>query len=445
MANSNTTITVIGAGLTGPLVSVYLAQRGFSVDLYERRPDIRNTQIPAGRSINLALSKRGLFALENIGLGESIKKMVIPMKGRMIHYKDGSLDFQPYGKDDSEMIYSISRAELNRVLLSKADEMEKVSIRFDAKCLQAELDQKFVIVEKNGQEEEVEFQFLIGADGAGSSVRESMEKSGLVQSEFEPLGHGYKELVIPANASGKFVLESNVLHIWPRKSFMLIALPNLDKSFTCTLFLPQSGNPSFESLQDHQDIMDWFTSEFPDAIPLIPNLSDDWNANPVGNLGTVRCSPWLVNDHALLIGDAAHAIVPFFGQGMNAAFEDCSVLNALFEKGNDIESVFKEFSENRKTDADAIADMALENYVEMRDKVADPKYLKHRKIEKILELEFPQDFIPRYSMVSFHRIPYSEVRRKGNIQKEIIEAVSSASGEESIDLELAKKLIAEKL
>ncbi len=383
--------------------------------------------------------------MENIGLGDAIKKMVIPMKGRMIHRKDSSLDFQPYGKDESEVIYSISRAELNRVLLSKAEAMETVSIRFNAKCLGADLDRQTVTIEKNGHAEEIEFQFLIGADGAGSSVRESMEKSGMVQFDFEPLGHGYKELAIPQNDSGDFALESNVLHIWPRKSFMLIALPNLDKSFTCTLFLPQSGNPSFESLKEAPDILEWFSVEFPDAIPLIPNLSDDWNANPVGNLGTVRCSPWQANEHSILIGDAAHAIVPFFGQGMNAAFEDCTVLNTLFEKGNNIESACKEFSEYRKSDADAIADMALENYIEMRDKVADPEYLNLRKIEKILESEFSEEFIPRYSMVSFHRIPYSEVQRKGNIQKQIIEAVSRASGDEPIDLTLAKKLIAEKL
>ena len=323
--------------------------------------------------------------------------------------------------------------------------METVSIRFNAKCLGADLDRQTVTIEKNGHAEEIEFQFLIGADGAGSSVRESMEKSGMVQFDFEPLGHGYKELAIPQNDSGDFALESNVLHIWPRKSFMLIALPNLDKSFTCTLFLPQSGNPSFESLKEAPDILDWFSVEFPDAITLIPNLSDDWNANPVGNLGTVRCSPWQANEHSILIGDAAHAIVPFFGQGMNAAFEDCTVLNTLFEKGNNIESACKEFSEYRKSDADAIADMALENYIEMRDKVADPEYLNLRKIEKILESEFSEEFIPRYSMVSFHRIPYSEVQRKGNIQKQIIEAVSRASGDEPIDLTLAKKLIAEKL
>lgn len=439
-------VTIVGAGLTGPLLASYLGSRGMNVHLFERRPDIRKTDIPAGRSINLALSKRGLHALKEIGLADKVYDNVIPMKGRLIHQINGTLDFQPYGKDESEVIYSVSRAELNRFLLDKAESFGTVSISFQFKCTDVQFSAKELKI-KDSQSDNPKthtYDFLIGSDGLGSAVRSAMETHGFASSDLKPLGHGYKELTILPSASGNFALDQNALHIWPRKSFMLIALPNGDKSFTCTLFLSKTGDPGFESISDSDKAEDWFRTQFPDAISLMPTFKSDWENNPVGELGTVCCSPWNVEESALLIGDAAHAIVPFFGQGMNAAFEDCTILNDLMQNGHSIGKAIAAFTDIRKADADAIADMALENFIEMRDKVADPEYVKFREMEKRLESEFPEKFIPRYSMVSFNRIPYSEVQKKGKIQQEIIGLIAERATND-IDLEFAKNLINERL
>jgi kynurenine 3-monooxygenase len=439
-------VTIVGAGLTGPLLASYLGSRGMNVHLFERRPDIRKTDIPAGRSINLALSKRGLHALKEIGLADKVYDNVIPMKGRLIHQINGTLDFQPYGKDEWEVIYSVSRAELNRFLLDKAESFGTVSISFQFKCTDVQFSSKQISIAEDNSEnlKTYSYRTLIGADGSGSSVRSAMEKQGIVSTTLDPLGHGYKELSIPPEASGDFALDPNALHIWPRKSYMLIALPNADKSFTCTLFLSKNGNPGFDSVTDSEAASEWFASAFPDAVSLMPAFLEDWEENPVGELGTVRCSPWNADSSALLIGDAAHAIVPFFGQGMNAAFEDCTILNDLMQNGHSIGKAIAAFTDIRKADADAIADMALENFIEMRDKVADPEYVKFREMEKRLESEFPEKFIPRYSMVSFNRIPYSEVQKKGKIQQEIIGLIAERATND-IDLEFAKNLINERL
>lgn len=449
MSGSDKNLVLIGAGLTGPLLATYLAHRGYTIDIYERRPDMRSSSIPAGRSINLALSERGIHALKEIGIFDKIRKLIIPMKGRMIHEMDGSTSLQPYGKDENEVINSISRAELNMALMSQAEETGNVTIHFNQKCTGMDCDHNVLYLEnqESGETKSLTFKHVIGTDGSASAIRASMKKLVGYAIRNESLGHGYKELIIPASDSGDFVLAPNALHIWPRKAFMLIALPNLDKSFTCTLFMPMEGSHGFSELIQGEEISNFFKNHFQDAVSIMPSLLEDWKANLVGKLGTVHSFPWNVEGKVLLIGDAAHAIVPFFGQGMNAAFEDCSILNSMMNKfESDWAGLFSEFSRMRKPDTDAIADMALENYIEMRDKVADPKYIRHREIEKILEAEFPESFIPRYSMVSFHRIPYSEVQKKGAIQTEIIRKLgNSAGGSDELDLALAEKIIIERL
>lgn len=448
MGNSDKNLVLIGAGLAGPLLATYFAQQGFEIDMYERRPDMRSSSITAGRSINLALSKRGIHALEEVGVFDEVRNLIIPMKGRMIHEMDGSHSLQPYGKDENEVIHSISRAELNMALMSHAERTGQVTIHFNRKCRGIDYERNTLILENSetGESNSVAFRHVIGTDGSASAIRASLDVMKGYEVSYEPLGHGYKELSIPPSENGDFALEPNALHIWPRKDFMLIALPNLDKSFTCTLFMPMEGSQSFSELVDEEDISGFFTDQFQDALELIPTLLEDWNTNPIGNLGTVRCKKWNMDGRVLLIGDAAHAIVPFFGQGMNAAFEDCSILNAMMQNfAGDWEALFSEFSKIRKLDTVAIADMALENYLEMRDKVADPEYIRHRKIEKLLEAEFPETFIPRYSMVSFHRIPYAEVQRRGAVQEWIIRELINRAGEEEVDLDLAGNLISERL
>ena len=444
---SKANFTLIGAGLTGPLLATYLAQRGHSVEIYECRPDMRKESISAGRSINLALSARGNHALKEVGLYDKIKLNTIPMKGRMIHDLDGSTHLQPYGQKENEVIFSVSRAQLNMELMTWAEETGNVTIRFNHQLISADLEQNKLMFQLSDSLEELELSFnrVIGCDGSASILRKSIVEKADVQYVKKPLGHGYKELTIPPLESGEFQIEPNVLHIWPRGNYMLIALPNNDCSFTCTLFFPMAGATSFKTVKTEKDILDLFQSQFPDAIKLMSTLVEDFQSNPTGDLASVYCKPWHFVDKALLIGDAAHAVVPFFGQGMNASFQDCSALAILMDQIEDEwTAIFNAFSSTQVENGHAIADMAIENYLEMRDHVNDTEYKKRRNVELKLERMFPGRFIPRYSMVSFHQIPYSEVYQRGRKQFKIIDDVLKAdpSGQ-SIDKAMVEKMLPE--
>lgn len=442
-------ILLVGAGLAGSLLAVYLARRGHAVNVYERRADMRLEEMSVGRSINLALSVRGTHALAEVGLLDDIMQMAIPMRGRMIHGSDGSHSFQPYGKDDSEVIYSVSRGELNKRLMTLAESHSGVRLHFRQRCDGMDFARRSVLFtdEVTGRSYERTGMIAIATDGAGSAVRQSMERAGHAHFTQDMLAHGYKELTIPPDDDGHFRLQRNALHIWPRHSFMLIALPNPDGSFTCTLFLQHEGDPGFDALDTPEHVRAFFAREFPDALPLMPTLEEDFFANPTGMLGTVRGYPWHVDGAAALLGDAAHAIVPFFGQGMNCAFEDCTVLNECLEEfGDDWDHVLLAWQERRKANADAIADLALENFVEMRDSVADPHFLLMKKVGLELERRFPEYFIPKYSMVTFHRTPYAVAKQRGRIQQEILENLThGASGLAEIDFARAGQLITQRL
>ncbi len=419
-------ITLIGAGLTGPLMATYLANHGYCVDIYEQRPDMRKESISAGRSINLAMSERGNHALKEVGLYETINPLTIPMRGRMIHDLDGSTHLQPYGQRPNEVIHSVPRAQLNKALMTLAEETGKVKIHFNKECTDLDLDKKTVTIKNSytGETCIISYELVMGVDGSASAVREAIVQKGAFSYQKKPLGHGYKELTMYPKRNGDFRLYSNALHIWPRGQFMLIALPNKDKTFTCTLFFPIEGPISFETVNDESEILKFFQLQFPDTIKLIPDLVEQFQQNPVGQLASVYCDPWHYQDKAVLLGDAAHAVVPFFGQGMNASFQDCSVLSSLIEKNRgNWSDIFSEFSRTHVQNGHAIADMAVENYLEMRDHVNDPEYKKRRKLELKFEEYFPEKFIPRYSMVSFHRLPYAEVYQRGEKQFRLLDKI----------------------
>ncbi len=375
-------VTIVGAGLVGSLLSIYLSKRGYKVNVFERRADMRLETMSAGRSINLALSDRGWRGLEGVGIADDIKKIAIPMYGRFIHHKDGTNAYQPYGKDN-QAIYSVSRADINMKLMDLAEQQENVNIQFNKKCTLINRKDLAITFEDNLTKEtsNSSADLLFGADGAFASSRLSIQ---LQSDRFEYNQHyidcGYKELIIPAGKNGEFLLDKNALHIWPRGSFMMIALPNPDGNFTCTLFLPFEGEKSFSNLKTDKQVEDFFKSEFSDAFTLMPTLISDFKTNATASLVTVKCAPWVFDNKIGLIGDAAHAIVPFYGQGMNCGFEDCVVLNELIEKHNDDwDIIFPEYEQLRKPDGDAIADLAIANFVEMRDKTADPKFILQKK------------------------------------------------------------------
>jgi len=416
-------ITIAGAGLVGSLLGTMLAQRGYAVQLFERRPDMRRANISAGKSINLAMSDRGLRALEVAGLADDIRAISVPMKGRMMHDVDGTLTFQPYGKGD-QAINSVSRGELNKKLMSLA-EQSGVQIHFNMKCVDADLSTATAVFENaaTGERVTAEGDLLFGADGAFSAVRGRMQTTDRFDYAQSYLPHSYKELHFPPTAEGGFRVDSHCLHIWPRRSFMMIALPNIDGSFTVTLFLAHQGSPSFSELQTQQDVQRFFEEHFPDALPHMPTFHQDWEENPESSLVTVKCSPWTLNDKVALIGDAAHAVVPFYGQGMNCGFEDCRVLVDCLEAANDDWSAaLKLYDQFRVPDGQAIADLALDNFVEMRDKVADERFLRRKKIEAYLHETYPHKFIPLYTMVTFRNdVPYSEAQRIGREQDVLME------------------------
>ena len=432
-------ITLVGAGLAGSLLAIFLARRGYRVTLLERRLDPRkqSTATAAGRSINLALANRGIAALEEVGVMESVRPGLIPMAGRMLHDEEGRLRLIPYGNKPHEVIYSVSRAGLNAVLLDAAESTGRVAVRFGETVHGVDF--------ANREVQGTPYDVLIGTDGSASAVRAAiLERTGGRLAE-EPLGHGYKELSIPASGGGggRFRMERGALHIWPRGEYMLIALPNVDGSFTATLFLPNQGDESFQALTTTEAVYALFERRFADAIPLMPRLGEEFFENPTGHLETIRCKPWSFEDHALVLGDAAHAIVPFHGQGMNAAFEDCSAFDRCLENPDRPWSeIFVEFEERRRPNTDAIADMALENYVEMRSTVREPKFQLKKDLSFRLEERHPGRFIPRYSMVMFHTIPYAEAKRRGAIQEEILEELTSqAASLDEIDLARADRLI----
>jgi len=418
-------VAIIGAGLVGSLQAIYLARKGYQVEVFERRPDMRKIELSAGRSINLALSNRGWKALEEANIVEEIKQIAIPMYGRIMHDEKGETTFQAYGKEE-EAIFSVSRGELNQKLMNCADSYDNVNFHFNHKCLDVNLDEtelKFLL-EKNSREVRVKVDRIFATDGAFSAIRKRLQKRDRFNYEQMYLPHGYKELSIPATSDGGFKIDKNALHIWPRGEYMMIALANEDGSFTCTLFFPFEGEKSFESLKTEEQVRQFFAEVFPDALELMPNLVQEYKNNPTSSLVTVRCSPWNYKDSIIMMGDASHAIVPFYGQGMNSGFEDCTVFNEIFEKNNkDWKSSFREFSLSRKKDADAISNLALQNFIEMRDLVGDESFLLRKKIEKKIYLKHPTKWVPLYSQVTFSHIPYSEALTNGKRQEKIMDQI----------------------
>ena len=414
--------TLIGSGLAGGLLGAYLGRRGYDVDLYERRADPREGNIVGGRSINLAVSTRGIHALEQIGIADEVLQHAIPMRGRMIHDKSGDLHFAPYDVDPNKHINSIGRAALNTTVIQAAQRYPNVRVHFNHRCTDVDLTEAVAYLETETGQVTAKGDAVIGVDGAFSAVRQSMQKKlGNFEYDESYLPHGYKELTIPPGPGGSWQMEKNALHIWPRKSLMMIALPNPDGSFTCTLFWEFEGPRSFATTKTDDEVCDFFREEFPDAVPLMPTLLQDFKDNPTGSLVTIRCTPWFYKDKVALVGDAAHAVVPFYGQGMNAAFEDCVVLDECLEKFPDNrERAFAEYFVRRKENADALADLAIDNFVEMRDKTASRAFRAKKKLDHLLEAALPGIYLPLYTMVTFTRIPYSTAARRARRQDRIV-------------------------
>ena len=437
---SNPNVVLIGAGLAGSLLAIYLARRGMTVDVYEARGDMRNEQVAAGRSINLALSDRGIAALREVGMDEYMLAEAVPMHGRMIHSAAGDTKLLPYSGRQGEYINSISRVGLNIALMNEADKHDNARFHFNERCVGFDCDTGAATFSSG---KTVVADTVIATDGAGSAVRNAMMHGGVERFDFSQtwLDHGYKELHIPPvelrNSAGEerslFALETNALHIWPRHRFMMIALPNFDGSYTCTLFLAHKGEDlAFDRLTDKASVLDFFNREFPDAVPLMPTLVDDFFRNPTGNLGTIKCFPWNAGGKALLLGDSAHAVVPFYGQGMNCAFEDVRVLDSLVgEMGADWRSIYTEYGRLRKPNTDAIADLAEENFYEMRDRVADPVFQRKRELETKLEQTYP-DYFSKYSMVTFREdLPYAVAKENGNAQDELLMQICAETPDSS--------------
>jgi kynurenine 3-monooxygenase len=418
--------TIVGAGLAGALLACYLGRAGYRVDLHEKRSDPRVHDPERGRSINLALSVRGITALREVGLAEQVLQQAIPMRGRMIHPVEGPLAFQPYGKDDSESINSVSRAGLNLALIEAAAKYPGVNLFFDQKCTDIDLNTATLdlATEPAQPSQQVACDLVIGADGAYSAVRNAMQRHQRFKYQQDYLSHGYKELTIPPGSGGAFAMEKHALHIWPRHSFMMIALPNLDGSFTVTLFLPYEGPDSFAMLKSYEDIIRFFAREFPDAVHLFPDLFQQYHANPVGPLLTVRCAPWHLGGRLVLLGDACHAVVPFLGQGMNAAFEDCTVLDrCLRQHAPNWEVAFSDFERRRKVHTDALADMAIDNFVEMRDRVSSHWFLLKKKVDILLHKLLPGWYLPLYTLITFTTTPYADARRRAHKQVRYVRLV----------------------
>ena len=441
-------IVIMGAGLVGSMHAIFLARRGYQVSVFEQLPDIRKEAISAGRSINLALANRGIDALDRLGLMDQVKPLLIAMQGRMLHDEKGLLKLQSYGQKPEEVIYSVSRAGLVSLLRDAAESTGLVNFYFKHECQSIDLDRNECVIlnQASGEQLRINYDYLIGADGGGSQVRASMQ--ALKETEFtsELLDHSYKELNIPAAADGGFQLQHDALHIWPRDDYMMIGLPNPDASFTLTLFMPNEGPVSFASITDEAKLNAVFDAHFADAKALIPELEHDFFNNPTGYLGTIRCNDWQYKN-AVLTGDAAHAIVPFHGQGMNAGFEDCVAMEqALDLSDDDWQQAMPAFVNSRMDNSNAIADMALENYVEMRATVNDPKFHLKKAIAFELERRLPDFFIPRYSMVMFHLIPYAQAFARGKIQFKILDELTEGIDDiEQVDFDRAERMVKQKL
>ncbi|NNK60013.1 MAG: FAD-dependent monooxygenase [Flavobacteriaceae bacterium] len=442
MAENKQNVLIIGAGLCGSLLALRLGQRGYNVNVYEMRPDLRKVDISAGRSINLAFSDRGNKAMKLVGIEDKVKALCIPMNGRMLHDKEGNTILSNYSGREHEYINSISRGELNGLLLTEAEKHENVTMYFNKKCKSVDFEKTTATFKdfetKNEFVEDADI--IIATDGAGSAMRRSyyLGKKFLFSFSQEFLTHGYKELSILPTANGDYKTYKNALHIWPRGDFMIIALPNLDGSFTVTLFLSyDQGKYNFNNLTTTEKVTEFFQEEFPDALELMPNLHDDFFDNPTAPLGTVKCSPWHYKGNTLLMGDAAHAIVPFYGQGMNASFEDVVEFDKILDqKYGDWEAIFKAYEEDRKKDTDAIADLAIDNFHEMKDHVANPMFQKKRKIEMALEERFPNAYSSKYSLVTFNEnIGYREAMLRGRAQdKAILNMLSDGALDPDDDL-----------
>lgn len=418
-------VTILGAGLVGSLLAIILRKRGHEVTIYERRPDMRSASISAGKSINLAMSARGWKALDLAGLRNEIESLAIPMYGRYLHQPDGNTAFQPYSKNN-EAIYSVSRGDLNKKLMTLA-EKEGAAIHFEHRCASVDVAENKLHFQHDGKEIVEQADLLFGADGAFSSLRESYTKMNRVNAQQMYLEYGYKELAILPGNNGEWLMEKNALHIWPRGKYMMIALPNTDGTFTCTLFMPfENSEVAFDKLNTEDDVTALFDKQFADAKALMPDLLKDFFTNPTSSLITTHIHPWHYKDKSALIGDAAHAIVPFYGQGMNAGFEDCSVLSALMEQhGDNWETILNEYEQKRKPNGDAVAQLALLNFTEMRDKVADPMFLERKKIEKELGKRYPNEFVSVYEMVSFSHTPYNTAMQCIQAQDQLLQRIMS--------------------
>jgi kynurenine 3-monooxygenase len=427
-------IIIVGAGLVGSLWAVYMRKAGYKVVIYERRSDIRKAEISAGKSINLALSARGWNSLNTAGIKADIEKIAIPMSGRIMHSEEGELTYQPYGKKE-EAIYSVSRGHLNAIMMDLAEEKGNSTIHYNHQCLNADLKNGKITLKNLLTDEIFEDQadVVFAADGAYSAIRyNSMQKVDRFNFSQFYVEDGYKELLLPAGKDGSYQIEKNALHIWPRGRFMLIALPNEDGSFTCTLFMPYENHEhAFNDLDTDEKVDDFFKKVFPDFYDMMPNLIENWHQNPLSSMSITRCFPWTMGKFALL-GDSAHATVPFYGQGMNAGFEDCFVMWELYNKYGNWKETFQEFQKIRKPDGDALQDLSLDNYYVMRDHVADKKFLLQKKIESKLHENYPDKWIPLYSQVSFSTIRYSEAYKNGKKQEKIMKEIMKISNIEEI-------------
>jgi kynurenine 3-monooxygenase len=426
--SSKADVTIVGAGLAGALLACSLARAGRRVDVYEKRPDPRRRQAEKGRSINLALSVRGIHALREIGLADEVLKASLLMRGRMIHAPTGELTFQPYGKDDLQALHSVSRAGLNRLLIEAAARHPSIRLFFEHKCVGLDLDSgKLEFLDTNSHTAvHVPADFIVGADGAYSAVRERLQKQERFNYQQDYLSHGYKELTIAAGADGTFRMEKHALHIWPRGSFMMIALPNPDGSFTCTLFWPFEGPNSFAALRAREAIESFFRQQFPDAVPLLPTLAEDFLHNPTSALVTIRCQPWHWGERVVLLGDACHAMVPFLGQGMNAAFEDCTILTDCLARYPNRYAALTAYEGMRKKHLDTLADLCIDNFLEMRDRVGSRWFIFRKKLGVLLHRLFPKWYIPLYVMIEFTRIPYADALRRARRQDWVVRGVAVA-------------------
>ena len=420
LISTDNKVVIFGAGLVGSLLGIMLAKKGFHVEIHEKRPDLRYKAYANLRSINLALSHRGWKALEAAGLSDGLREMALPMKGRVVHPIEGQEGFYPYGVEN-QSIYSISRYKLNCFLLDEAENQPNLKIYFESKAEKFAYDKSLAYVSDiEGLRHRIEADAFFGTDGAFSAMRYEMMREDQFFYQQHYIEHGYKEFTIPPSANGDWAIRPDGLHIWPRKSFMMIALPNEDKTFTCTLFFPFQGESSFDAIRKPEQIADLFKNEFPDLIPLLPDYQQQFAAHPVASLVTIRCAPWN-NRNFMLIGDAAHAIVPFYGQGMNAGFEDCRILMEMLDSHSNWETLFVDFYTYRRPDADAIAQLALNNFVEMRDLVADPAFLLKKKLESKIVAMQVEGWIPLYTMVTFSDMRYSESLEKGNLQSAMLD------------------------